>query len=125
MIKIVIGLVSVIIANTLLGVKLASIKKELNYNVLCNGLLKSLCILISISLMYLCSYYNPDIFIANIDGININLISGMKSLFIAGITYYGFQDLNKLQQLLRTKVNIQEVNNDSVIVIDRNDKDEI
>lgn len=122
MIKIIIGLVCVIFANILLGAKLADLKNEFSWSKLWAGLFKSVCIIIAVCLMYICSYYNPDIMVANINGINVNLITGMEAIFIAGIALYGFQDLNKLQQLLKTKVNIDNEQEDGEILIERDDE---
>lgn len=122
MIKIIIGLVCVIFANILLGAKLADLKNEFSWSKLWAGLYKSICIIIAVCLMYICSYYNPDIMVANINGINVNLITGMEAIFVAGIALYGFQDLNKLQQLLKTKVNIDNEQEDGEIPIERDDE---
>lgn len=122
MIKIIVGLVCVIFANILLGAKLADLKNEFSWSKLWAGLFKSICIIIAVCLMYICSYYNPDIMVANINGINVNLITGMEAIFIAGIALYGFQDLNKLQQLLKTKVNIDNEQEDGEIPIERDDE---
>ena len=100
MIKIVIGLVSVMIANVLLGVTLAKLKKEFNKEKLLNGLVKYLSIIIGVLLMYLAGYLNSDIMIANINNIEVNLMTAIEVLFVSGIVYYGMQDLIKLKDLL-------------------------
>lgn len=100
MIKIVIGLISVMLANVLLGVTLAKLKREFKKEKLLTGLVKYASILIGISLMYLAGYLNPDIIVANINNVEVNLIVGIEVLFISGIVYYGLQDLIKLKNLL-------------------------
>ncbi len=100
MIKIVIGLVSVMIANVLLGVTLAKLKKEFNKEKLLNGLVKYLSIIIGVLLMYLAGYLNSDIMIANINNVEVNLMTAIEVLFVSGIVYYGMQDLIKLKDLL-------------------------
>lgn len=100
MIKIVIGLVSVMIANVLLGVTLAKLKKEFNKEKLLNGLVKYLSIIIGVLLMYLAGYLNSDIMIANINNVEVNLMTAIEVLFVSGIVYYGIQDLIKLKDLL-------------------------
>lgn len=122
MIKIIIGLLCVMFANVLLGAKLADLQNKFSWKKLWAGVFKSVCIVVAVGLMYLCSYYNPDIFVASINGVNVNLITGMEALFIAGITLYGYQDLNKLQKILKTKVDIQQPDADNVTYIDRGDK---
>ena len=100
MIKILIGLFSVMIANVLLGVTLAKLKKEFNKEKLLNGLVKYLSIIIGVLLMYLAGYLNSDIMIANINNVEVNLMTAIEVLFVSGIIYYGVQDLIKLKNLL-------------------------
>ena len=106
MLKEVIGLVSVMIANILLGMTLAKLKKEFSKEKVKEGLVKYGCIIVGISLMYLCGYLNPNIITANIGGIDVNLVNGIDALFIAGIVFYGGQDLIKLRDLLGLKTEI-------------------
>lgn len=100
MMKIIIGLVSVMLANVLLGVTLATLKKEFKKEKLIAGLVKYGCMILGVGLMYLTGYLNPDIIVANIDGAEVNLVTGIEFLFISGIVYYGMQDLIKLKNLL-------------------------
>lgn len=100
MIKIIIGLVSVMIANVLLGVTLAKLKREFKKEKLLSGLVKYLGIILGVSLMYLTGYLNPDIVVANINNVEVNLMTGIEVLFISGIVFYGVQDLIKLKDLL-------------------------
>lgn len=111
MIKIVIGLVSVMIANVLLGVTLAKLKKEFNKEKLLNGLVKYLSIIIGVLLMYLAGYLNSDIMIANINNVEVNLMTAIEVLFISGIVYYGMQDLIKLKDLLGLSNDITPIDN--------------
>jgi len=106
--KIVVGLVSLMLANILLGASYATLKKEFNWEKFWNGFAKFMFIVVAICLMYLCSYLNPDIMVANINGQEVNLISGMEVIFIAGIVFYGYQDLVKLKDLLQLKLEIKE-----------------
>ena len=100
MIKIVIGLISVMIANVLLGVTLAKLKKEFNKEKLLNGLVKYISIVLGVLLMYLAGYLNSNIMIANINNVEVNLMTAIEVLFVSGIVYYGMQDLIKLKDLL-------------------------
>ena len=98
MIKIIIGLVSAMLANVLLGVTLAKLKQEFKKEKLLSGLVKYLGIILGVLLMYIAGYLNPDIVVANI--VEVNLMTGIEVLFISGIIYYGMQDLIKLKNLL-------------------------
>ena len=111
MIKIVIGLVSVMIANVLLGVTLAKLKKEFNKEKLLNGLVKYLSIIIGVLLMYLAGYLNSNIMIANINNVEVNLMTAIEVLFVSGIVYYGMQDLIKLKDLLGLSNDITPIDN--------------
>lgn len=110
MLNIIIGLLCVMIANVLLGSSIATLKKEFNKKTFWNGVVKFFFIMTSVCLMYLCSYLNPQILVANIGGQDVNLITGMKLLFIAGIVMYGYKDLVKLRDLLNIKTKIEERN---------------
>lgn len=100
MLKIIIGLISVMLANMLLGVTLAKLKQEFKKEKLLSGLVKYLGIILGVLLMYIAGYLNPDIVVANINNVEVNLMTGIEVLFILGIIYYGMQDLIKLKNLL-------------------------
>jgi small basic protein len=116
-IKLSIGLMSVMVANVIMGVTLAKLKSQFNKKKCLEGLVKIASIIISILLMYLCSYLNADIMVASINGMNVNLIDAIELLFTAGIVYYGSQDLIKLKDILQVKTEIKGVVETPVISI--------
>lgn len=109
MINLAVGLSSVMIANVIMGTTLAKLKSQFSKKKLLEGLVKIASIIISILLMYLCSYLNADIMVASINGMNVNLIDAIELLFTAGIIYYGSQDLIKLKDILQVKTEIKDV----------------
>lgn len=117
MIKLSIGLVCVMIANIIMGITLAKLKSQFSKKKCLEGFVKVGSIIISILLMYLCSYLNADIMVANINGINVNLIDGIELLFTAGIIYYGSQDLIKLRNILKVKTEINDLEEKNTIKI--------
>ena len=117
MIRLSIGLVSVMVANVIMGITLAKLKSQFNKKKCLEGLVKIGSIIISILLMYLCSYLNADIMVASINGMNVNLMDGIKLLFTAGIIYYGSQDLIKLKDILQLKTEINNIVEQSTIKI--------
>ena len=117
MLNLFIGLVATMLANILLGMTLAKLKQSFNKKKFLEGLVKVVSILSSIGLMYLTSYLNPDILVANINGTNVNLIDAIKLLFMAGIVMYGGQDLIKLKDILKLKTEILELQEESTIKI--------
>lgn len=117
MLNLFIGLASVMLANVLMGVTLAKLKKNFNKKKLLEGLVKVVSVLSGIGLMYLTSYLNPDILVANINETNVNLIDGIKLLFMAGIVMYGGQDLIKLKDILKLKTEITDIQEKPTIKI--------
>ena len=117
MLNLFIGLASVMLANVLMGVTLAKLKQNFNKKKLLEGLVKVVSVLSGIGLMYLTSYLNPDILVANINGANVNLINAIKLLFMAGIIMYGSQDLIKLKDILKLKTEITDIQEKSTIKI--------
>ena len=117
MIRLSIGLVSVMIANVIMGITLAKLKSQFSKKKCFEGLVKIASIITSILLMYLCSYLNADIMVASINGMNVNLIDAIELLFTAGIVYYGSQDLIKLKDILQLKTEINDVVETSAISI--------
>lgn len=117
MIRLSIGLISVMIANVIMGMTLAKLKSKFCKKKCLEGLVKIASIIVSILLMYLCSYLNADIMVASINGMNVNLIDAIELLFTAGIVYYGSQDLLKLKDILQVKTEITDVVEQSTIKI--------
>lgn len=117
MLNLFIGLVATMLANILLGMTLAKLKQNFNKKKFLEGLVKVISILLGIGLMYLTSYLNPDILVANINGTNVNLIDAIKLLFMAGIVMYGSQDLTKLRDILKLKTEINVLQEESTIKI--------
>ena len=117
MINLAVGLSSVMIANVIMGTTLAKLKSQFSKKKCLEGIVKILSIVISISLMYLCSYLNSDIMIASINGMNVNLIDAIELLFTAGIVYYGSQDLIKLKDILQLKTEISDLEEKSTIKV--------
>lgn len=117
MLNLFIGLVATMLANVLLGMTLAKLKQSFNKKKFLEGLVKIVSILGGVGLMYLTSYLNQDILVANINGTNVNLIDAIKLLFMAGIVMYGSQDLIKLKDILKLKTEILELQEESTIKI--------
>lgn len=127
MLNLFIGLLATMLANVLLGLTLSKLKQNFSKKKFLEGLVKVVSILSGIGLMYLTSYLNPDILVANINGTNVNLIDAIKLLFMAGIIMYGSQDLIKLKDILKLKTEVLELQEESTIkiptenIIDRGD----
>lgn len=112
-----IGLASVMLANVLMGVTLAKLKKNFNKKKFLEGLVKVGGVLIAVGLLYLASRFNPNILVANVNGTNMNLIDAMNLLFTTGIVIYGGQDLIKLKDILKLKTEITDIQEKPTIKI--------
>ena len=117
MLNLFIGLLATMLANVLLGLTLSKLKQNFSKKKFLEGLVKIVSILGGVGLMYLTSYLNPDILVANINGTNVNLIDAIKLLFMAGIIMYGSQDLIKLKDILKLKTEVLELQEESTIKI--------
>lgn len=117
MLNLFIGLLATMLANVLLGLTLSKLKQNFSKKKFLEGLVKIVSILGGVGLMYLTSYLNSDILVANINGTNVNLIDAIKMLFMAGIVMYGSQDLIKLKDILKLKIEILEFQEESTIKI--------
>lgn len=117
MLNLFIGLLATMLANVLLGLTLSKLKQNFSKKKFLEGLVKIVSILGGVGLMYLTSYLNSDILVANINGTNVNLIDAIKMLFMAGIVMYGSQDLIKLKDILKLKIEILELQEESTIKI--------
>lgn len=122
MINLLIGLVASMVANFLLGTNLATLRNEFDKKKMIAGLLKIGGIVLGVGAMLLCAYFTKDIMVININSQNVNLLDAMRMIFIAGITYYGSQDVTKLIKILNVKVPVTEKTKEEIVVIPRGDR---
>ena len=117
MINLLLGLVTAMVANFLLGTNLATLKDEFDKKKMLSGLLKIGGVVLGVGAMLGCSYLTKDIMVININNQNVNLLDAMRMIFIAGITYYGAQDVSKLIKILNVKVPVTEKTKENTITI--------
>lgn len=122
MINLLIGLVASMVANFLLGTNLATLRNEFDKKKMIAGLLKIGGIVLGVGAMLLCAYFTKDIMVININSQNVNLLDAMRMIFIAGITYYGSQDVTKLIKILNVKVPVADKAKEEIVVIPRGDE---
>lgn len=113
MIGIMIGVASLMIANILMGLTKGYLKDNFNKEKLIGGVIKSVALIGAVMLMYLTAYINPNILIASVGGIDLNLMGAMKSVGIAGIIHYGIDCLKKLVSILQLKVEVLNIDPDA------------
>lgn len=120
MINLLIGLIASMIANILLGINLSKLKDEYNKDKMKSGLLKIAGIVLGVVAMLGCAYLTKDIMVININNQNVNLLDAMRAIFVAGITYYGAQDVSKLIKILNVKVPVADKSDENMITISEN-----
>lgn len=111
------GLICLMFANFLLGTNLATLKKEYDKDKMVSGIIKIGGVVLGIVFMLGSSYLTKDIIVANVNNQNVNLLDGMKYVFMAGIVFYGAQDVNKLVKILKVNVPISEKTEQETISI--------
>lgn len=117
MIKLLVGLVAVMVANFLMGTNLAKLKDEYNKEKCISGLMKIAGIVLGVLCMLICAYMTQDIIVTNINNQNVNLLDAMKLIFISAITVYSVQDIKKLIEIFKIKVDIKEKTEEKTISI--------
>lgn len=117
MVNLLLGLVTAMVANFLLGTNLATLKDEFDKKKMLSGLLKIGGVVLGVGAMLGCAYLTKDIMVININNQNVNLLDAMRMIFIAGITYYGAQDVSKLIKILNVKVPVAEKTKENTITI--------
>lgn len=111
------GLICLMFANFLLGTNLATLKKEYDKDKMVSGIIKIGGVVLGIVFMLGSAYLTKDIIVANVNNQNVNLLNGMKYVFMAGIVFYGAQDVNKLVKILKVNVPISEKTEQETISI--------
>ena len=87
------GLICLMFANFLLVTNLATLKKEYDKDKMVSGIVKIGGVVLGIVFMLGSAYLTKDIIVANVNNQNVNLLDGMKYVFMAGIVFYGAQAL--------------------------------
>ena len=87
-------------------VTLAKIKGMFNKDKLITSFVKYISLIIGVFFLYIAGMLNENVIVAQIDGISVNLVSGIKLLFTLGLMYYGGQSLIKLKDLLGIKIGL-------------------
>ena len=111
------GLICLMFANFLLGTNLATLKKEYDKDKMVSGIIKIGGVVLGIVFMLGSAYLTKDIIVANVNNQNVNLLDGLKYVFMAGIVFYGAQDVNKLVKILKVNVPISEKTEQETISI--------
>ena len=106
MVKIILGLFCVMVSNVLFGVTLAKLKGMFNKEKLITSFVKYISLIIGVFFLYIAGILNENVIVAQIDGVFVNLVSGIKLLLTLGLIYYGGQALIKLKDLLGIKTGL-------------------
>ena len=110
MVKVILGLICVMVSNILFGITLAKLKGMFNKDKLITSFVKYISLIIGVFFLYIAGILNENVIVAQIGGVSVDLVSGIKLLFTFGLIYYGGQALIKLKDLLGIKIETILVN---------------
>lgn len=110
-IAVVISLICLMVANILMGKKLADIKKEYTKEKMVGGISKAAFFLIGLALAYASTYIYP-MEVAEVNGQMVTTLTGATMLIKAANLYYAGKVLLKIKDLLM--VNIPVVSKEDV-----------
>jgi len=109
-INIALGLISLMVANILLGTGLSIIDNTQEFDIkkLKKGILKSLLVIVSFSLVYVCGLLNPNVVSIDINGQTVNLISGINIMLTLSAGLYAKKVFDKLGEVINLNVTNDE-----------------
>lgn len=110
--NIIIGLISIMLSDIVLGLSIAKFRNEIDRNIILESIFKMGVILVSSSLVYLCGYLNPEILAINMGGVNVSLIDALKMIYIGAIMFYGYRCIKEISILLKVNDNFEIREND-------------
>ena len=116
MINLIIGLISAMIANILLGTTLAKLKEEFKKKKFYDGIFKAITIAIAVILMLMCGNYNKELII-NLQGIKLSINEAIILLFKTTLIAYITKDIKAIIDLFGIKISKEE----NIINIERSD----
>ena len=104
------GLISLMMANILLGTGLSIIDNTQEFDIkkLKKGILKSLLVIVSFSLVYVCGLLNPNVVSIDINGQTVNLISGINIMLTLSAGLYAKKVFDKLGEVINLNVTNDE-----------------
>lgn len=116
MINLIIGLISAMLANILLGTTLAKLKEEFKKKKFYDGIFKAITIAIAVILMLVCGNYNKDLII-NLQGIKLSINEAIILLFKTTLIAYITKDIKAIIDLFGIKISKEE----NIINIERSE----
>lgn len=116
MINLIIGLISSMLANILLGTTLAKLKEEFKKKKFIDGIFKVITIAVAVILMLVCGNYNKDLII-NLQGIKLSINEAIILLFKTTLIAYITKDIKAIIDLFVIKISKEE----NIINIERSD----
>lgn len=115
MIRLGLGLLLLMASNILLGLVNATIAFRFSKEILSRGLLKASIIVICFALACTAGYLNPDIASIQVNGMEVNVLSAVNMVVLAGYYHYTRQVISKFAALVSGKVDVQQPHDGSDI----------
>lgn len=115
--ELIIALISLILANIVLGSTMANINYQFDKKVFLKGLFKAIMVVVSLALLYVGATLSKDIMVLSIDGTNYNLIEAINVVTVAGIGFYGKEVVTKIIEMLNLNVKVEDKQEQSTIKV--------
>ncbi len=106
-----VGLLFLMIINIVLGSIASIFESKFDKNKLIKGMVKGGIVLGCFIGTFYVGILNPDIIVANINGQDVDLLTGTHMILLAGYVWYGKEVLTKLITFIAGKLEINEKQN--------------
>ena len=117
-----VGLTLLVAANSILGALDAALSFEFDAKKLMRGLAKGAVIVLCFLLVYVAGALNPDVVAVEVGGAQVNLLTAVYMIVLAGFYYYAKQVVQKLIIITRGDKEVTQINGES---IDDKSKDDL
>lgn len=108
-----IGLLGLILINILLGSITSIIEKKFDKAKLIQGLIKGTIVIISFIGVFVIGLLNPNVLLVSMNGQELNLVSVINAIVLAGFIFYGKQVLSKLSVFVNGNFDIAKVKDEN------------
>lgn len=103
-----IGLLGLILINILLGSITSIIEKRFDKAKFIQGLVKGIVVIVSFVGVFAIGVLNPNVLVLSMNGQDVNLITGINLIVLAGYLFYGKQVLTKLSSFVHGNFDVVE-----------------
>ncbi len=97
------------VANQIMGTSLAKVKEEFDIQKLKYGIFKTSIYIVGWSITVSAGVINPNLFVVNINNIDVNIIVALTTIATGGSFYYAYEVITKFSNLFKSKYIVKEI----------------